>query len=1134
LPVVKISCLSKSQRTNKLKSGANNFIFCEHFYFEKSNLVIEQLDSEKIIIEVYDNSFTDRKDYLGIFEVDFAYIYNHDKHTVNNRWIALANPESDDLTKVRGYLKVSMSLLHESDQRVELKYKPTDDPNSICVIPPHVKMQFMQLSIYIIRAEQLPDMDYVVSADKVKRNCNGFLTVKYMGTELSTSVVDMNAEMIRWEEMISLPVTLPAVTNKLVFQLWDKDLMTNELVGTFEISLDDIINNQYKNLNYIHIYGAPVDRCGPMSKKMNANSEIGSLWKGRVLLKIDHESTDNPKKKCIKIAAKDPLLKEVGKLGRTFQWIFNINIFDAFVLPKEDDLYTIKIAVQDQEKTICQPIKANKRSIKFDMKTTLQLQTLTGNLKDIGDIFIYLVHDGDNICFQRIRAETFFNNDDIMIIKLLPDPSIGELKESAYSGIVKLKISIINKNINVPIASSNLPNPTATSITDPKKAQKTQNINLIDMDDNDDEDLMAEQKRKKEALTKKPVISTKSYMIVANIYMTRYLVAGDNSGTSDLYTVLKIKDQEAKTCVKYDTLNCIWNESLIFSNVEIDIDNKSSWPIIFLQVMDKDTFSYSDDIVAYNYVWLSDSNYSLNSLDAVTPNWHQLFLPVSNRPQGQILISFSIIDMKMTELITIAPSTRIVPDTVIYSAEINVLGLRGLKPLSFLPIKKAFITFDLNSVNVTGKDENSIKSIKTYPKKSGPNPTINTVLKFDIRLPKEDIFMPELQCSVYDYLLAGMVNQMLGIFLIPIKNIIEENRENMERDMKMTEKKIGLFLFDETRKYESQAKNYESNMLSIEGEYRSNVNLLVKENTKDNRGYANLIDEKMDVKIDIDPKDINIKIKDNQKKASGDGDLLDTNDLNNPLNFVKLPVYKKYIIPGSEKTKNFRQFDKEDDTQIPDQEKYVAVGFNKFPGDGKKHYRRFFNQPLEEVKELDMKSPFYKFPLIRGKFIDRTEENGIFEALRNQENKIVKRFKVKSGEDITRTKTNNLEEINIISDDYFEDKEYGTFKGLIRIVEKEKLVEYERMIETIKSKGDSSFLNDFKYLTRFNDLSKRILVEKKVYVRLYILKLGDLAKKDILSESDPYLKITIGNQVIDECKSSRENVTNTDWCKSYE
>ena len=53
-PIVKMTCFETSQRTKKTKERCRENTFNEHFYFEKTDLTVETLDSSKIIIEVYD------------------------------------------------------------------------------------------------------------------------------------------------------------------------------------------------------------------------------------------------------------------------------------------------------------------------------------------------------------------------------------------------------------------------------------------------------------------------------------------------------------------------------------------------------------------------------------------------------------------------------------------------------------------------------------------------------------------------------------------------------------------------------------------------------------------------------------------------------------------------------------------------------------------------------------------------------------------------------------------------------------------------------------------------------------------------------------------------------------------------
>ena len=67
------------------------------------------------------------------------------------------------------------------------------------------------------------------------------------------------------------------------------------------------------------------------------------------------------------------------------------------------------------------------------------------------------------------------------------------------------------------------------------------------------------------------------------------------------------------------------------------------------------------------------------------------------------------------------------------------------------------------------------------------------------------------------------------------------------------------------------------------------------------------------------------------------------------------------------------------------------------------------------------------------------------------------------------------------------------------------------------------------------DTFKRLLLNKtKTIVRLYVISAYDLAKRDIGSDSDPYLKITLGNKVVNERDVYQLDEPNPDFCKSYD
>ena len=59
--------------------------------------------------------------------------------------------------------------------------------------------------------------------------------------------------------------------------------------------------------------------------------------------------------------------------------------------------------------------------------------------------------------------------------------------------------------------------------------------------------------------------------------------------------------------------------------------------------------------------------------------------------------------------------------------KLKIFGLRDLKPLNLLPVKKTYIKFDINSLNINDKEKDSLKAIITLPKDYRSSPTINSV-----------------------------------------------------------------------------------------------------------------------------------------------------------------------------------------------------------------------------------------------------------------------------------------------------------------------------------------------------------------------------------------------------------------------
>lgn len=101
----------------------------------------------------------------------------------------------------------------------------------------------------------------------------------------------------------------------------------------------------------------------------------------------------------------------------------------------------------------------------------------------------------------------------------------------------------------------------------------------------------------------------------------------------------------------------------------------------------------------------------------------------------------------------------------------NILGLRGLQSPGILPVKKAYICFNLKSMVPPALGTN-LNNIKTEPKAPGCDPTLNTLIEFNAPLPIKELFCPRLSTTIYDNIAMGLSQPQIGTFVIPIGDLM--------------------------------------------------------------------------------------------------------------------------------------------------------------------------------------------------------------------------------------------------------------------------------------------------------------------------------------------------------------------------
>lgn len=304
------------------------------------------MDNEKAVIKVHNIQDRDKKNYLGSFQYDLQRIYNENSdHAIHNQWIGLFNYQNEENTSVNGFLRLSISVLHEGDKKISLHPASEGDGKGKILLPPQLKknMTFNQLAFYFYEANNIPDMDSVntFTNDEEKLNmrnkkCQGYITIEYGDFKLKTKVVDMFHDRIIWNQCIKIPIPEPRVSDKLFIKLWDEDLSSDDLIGTFEFNLEDVIpafadknseTNKFLKPRKIHFYGSDPDSDNKIAKIMNDNSETGLLYKGTLLLKVLKE---NPGPKPIKSVSdfnRDP--KE-NIYNSSDCWYLKLRVFKYF------------------------------------------------------------------------------------------------------------------------------------------------------------------------------------------------------------------------------------------------------------------------------------------------------------------------------------------------------------------------------------------------------------------------------------------------------------------------------------------------------------------------------------------------------------------------------------------------------------------------------------------------------------------------------------------------------------------------------------------------------------------------------------------------------------------------------------
>ena len=129
---------------------------------------------------------------------------------------------------------------------------------------------------------------------------DAFIKGKFQGKVIKTEAVTARNDVCAIEQEFWLPIQWPLASDRLLLQLFDEDTTTDEIVGSMYFSLKKLVAEGSVpggKFFWHNMYGAHNGYSGSVTDLMNDQPEMGSSWKGRILMQIEAEESKHPERK---------------------------------------------------------------------------------------------------------------------------------------------------------------------------------------------------------------------------------------------------------------------------------------------------------------------------------------------------------------------------------------------------------------------------------------------------------------------------------------------------------------------------------------------------------------------------------------------------------------------------------------------------------------------------------------------------------------------------------------------------------------------------------------------------------------------------------------------------------------------
>uniref|UniRef100_A0A4W3IWA7 Fer-1-like protein 6 n=1 Tax=Callorhinchus milii TaxID=7868 RepID=A0A4W3IWA7_CALMI len=306
-PVVYLEIDGKKKNTSIQKSTncpSFNQDFTYEFY-ESPDLMMDKILQISVIVHcdfcmwIIANKIPFKKTLIGTFKIDVATIYNQPDHMFHHKWAILTDLQ-DIKAAIRGYVKCDVAVLQKGDT-VESSSGSGSFSNYIernLMLPKGIPAErcWSLWSIKIYKAEGLPKMNSGIIAKLIGNNMvliDPKVCVIFVDQQEETSVMRCTTNPA-WNEKITFMQLFPPLCRRIKIQVQDEASIGDTVLATHFLTLNQISDDGPEGFlptfgpSWVNLYGS-AQNFTVRDEQQNVNEGLGkgTYYRGRLLLALE-------------------------------------------------------------------------------------------------------------------------------------------------------------------------------------------------------------------------------------------------------------------------------------------------------------------------------------------------------------------------------------------------------------------------------------------------------------------------------------------------------------------------------------------------------------------------------------------------------------------------------------------------------------------------------------------------------------------------------------------------------------------------------------------------------------------------------------------------------------------------------